>query len=348
MGLRILSPAVIFIAVVFYVVSTSADEPAPNIHFDETEHDFGTIEQMEEYIHIFRFKNVGNGVLNIEKVRATCGCTAALVSSKEISPQGSGELKVTFDSGLYEDRVTKDIYIHTNDPHEPIVKLQIKATVRTAATLIPRRLNLGKIVEGTGVTKQVKVLLNEKDLKITKVESTSEYISAKLSKLSVVENKLAGRPTQDPENRKGFMLEVTLSPEAKAGRLFGTVSLHTNKTKPPVLHVPVHVDILGEVVLQPEVLAFGAVQKGSTASRKILVTETKEKDLVIWKVESSLDWLSTEVLVLEKGKKYEVNVVLGPDAPLGRSTGKVTIHTNSEKLPVLTVSVHVIIRDDRE
>lgn len=45
-------------------------ENSPKIQFDELSHDFGKAIQNSTLKHTFTFKNVGKGVLHIEKVKA--------------------------------------------------------------------------------------------------------------------------------------------------------------------------------------------------------------------------------------------------------------------------------------
>jgi hypothetical protein len=337
LGLKTLAVAVLYLSIVFAGISSS--EPAPDIHFDETEHDFGLIGQKEEHTYVFKLRNVGKGILNIERVRSTCGCIATLLSNKEIPPQGTAEVKVTFRSGMYEDEITKTVYVYSDDPDKPIMKLIVKAKVWSAVSLEPERLHFGRIEIGETAAGKVKVYPKEKGLKITEIESSSEYLSAKLSKLIEKDEEIA----KDALKKNGWILEVTLSRGAEVGSLYGSIRLHTNNPKNSIVSVPVQAYIVGEITLRPQVFSFGTVKKGSTESREITVTKSREKTLEILKVESDLPWLLTEVKILEKGSKYEITAQVGPDAPEGRVRGKVTIHTNNQKQPVLTALVFAYV-----
>lgn len=44
--------------------------PHPRIQFEETVHDWGEVYQETKVIHIFKFKNVGQVDLNIDKVKS--------------------------------------------------------------------------------------------------------------------------------------------------------------------------------------------------------------------------------------------------------------------------------------
>ena len=78
----------------------------------------------------FKFTNEGRRDLIIRHIRSTCGCTAVNQSSSNIvKPGESGSIKATFNSGSYKGRVTKAIYVYTNDPAHSEVILMLNANV---------------------------------------------------------------------------------------------------------------------------------------------------------------------------------------------------------------------------
>ena len=88
----------------------------PEIKFDKTTIDFGTFSQ-DETLHscVFKFTNTGKAKLVINYVSTSCGCTVADYPKDYISPGGSGEIKVTYDSkGKLPGPFMKAIIIYTN------------------------------------------------------------------------------------------------------------------------------------------------------------------------------------------------------------------------------------------
>ncbi|MGQ9619364.1 MAG: DUF1573 domain-containing protein [Bacteroidales bacterium] len=78
----------------------------------------------------FKFTNEGKRDLIIRHIRSTCGCTAVNQSSSNVvKPGESGLIKATFNSGSYKGRVTKAIYVYTNDPAHSEVVLMLNANV---------------------------------------------------------------------------------------------------------------------------------------------------------------------------------------------------------------------------
>jgi hypothetical protein len=336
----------IYMLVIAVSTAISAAAPVPDIHFDELEHDFGKINQNEKHTYIFKFRNMGDATLKIEQVKTSCGCTATSLSGDEIPPKGTGELKVQFNSGSFEDEVTKTVYVHSNDPDEAITKLKIRARIHTVISVKPRLIYFGRIDKGQSATKDARIYINEEGVKITGVESTSEYLSAKVLNPDWEQDNDVAPAGSNNKAKKYSILQVKLSPDAKVGRFSDGIKISTDSPKKPFVYISVQAEVLGEVRLKPRTLSFGSVPKGSTAIRKIAVTKIKEKTLRITKVECSEKWLSTDLTEVEKGAKYEIALKLKPDIPVGRARARVTISTNYPEQPVLTVNVFAYITEE--
>ena len=108
---------------------TEVRNGTPQISFDVSEHNFGTIAQGEKVSHTFSFRNIGDGPLQITDVTTSCGCTASKYSTKPVAPGESGTVEVIFDSYGREGKQLKSANVWTNCSDKP-VKLQIFAEVK--------------------------------------------------------------------------------------------------------------------------------------------------------------------------------------------------------------------------
>ena len=113
---------------IFYNIQNQSSQP-PTISISEEEWDFGKIKEDERPVHIFTIKNIGKEELIISRARASCGCTATMLSSDHIKPGQKAELQVTFNPTGYNGIVKKDITIESNDPQLPTTKVTIIAEV---------------------------------------------------------------------------------------------------------------------------------------------------------------------------------------------------------------------------
>ena len=88
--------------------------------FEQTEIDYGTIEQNADPYRTFTFTNTGTEPLIITNAVGSCGCTVPSYSEAPVGPGEQGEVKVRYATdrlGKFRKRVT----LTTNVSAEPIV-----------------------------------------------------------------------------------------------------------------------------------------------------------------------------------------------------------------------------------
>ncbi|HMN48800.1 MAG TPA: DUF1573 domain-containing protein [Ignavibacteriaceae bacterium] len=99
------------------------------IFFPEVQHDFGKVKEGEVLKYNFKFENKGTQPLLIKDVKTSCGCTAAVVSEKNLSPGKSGAIKVEFDTKNRQGKVSKTVTVVSNDNNEPNKVITIYADI---------------------------------------------------------------------------------------------------------------------------------------------------------------------------------------------------------------------------
>ncbi len=85
----------------------------PVMTFQETEYDFGTIDQGTNVEHLFKFTNTGDAPLVIVDAKSSCGCTVPEKPEGPIAPGEEGELLVKF-NGSGKNQVSKTVTITAN------------------------------------------------------------------------------------------------------------------------------------------------------------------------------------------------------------------------------------------
>ena len=106
------------------------DIPATDVSFNESNWDFGTVEQNTENLHVFAFTNTGTNPLIIENAEGSCGCTVPEYPREPIPPGGSGEIKVKYSPGQQAGAQNKTVSITANTP-DRVTTLSISANVVT-------------------------------------------------------------------------------------------------------------------------------------------------------------------------------------------------------------------------
>lgn len=115
----------------FCATAIALASSGPSIYFPEDSWDFGEITPDELPIHIFKFENIGNEVLIIKGIKVSCeSCIDSLISTKELDPGYSAELKITVNSLDMIGRFTKRIYVESNDPVNPRVVVTVSGFIK--------------------------------------------------------------------------------------------------------------------------------------------------------------------------------------------------------------------------
>ena len=170
-SLRLLDAVMLAAAVLGGVAAMSAGAGGPRAVFKATNHDFGKVKQGEVVTHEFVFKNAGDAPLIVDRVETTCGCTAALVSEKKIPPGKDGLVKATLDTRGYAGRMTRYIYLVSNDPSSQRTELSLTVDIQVPPSakidIDKYNVDLGLCLEGETPTATIVIKsVGERELKV--------------------------------------------------------------------------------------------------------------------------------------------------------------------------------------
>lgn len=101
----------------------------PNLAFERTTYDGGTVIEGEKVEVSYVFTNTGKSELVIESVKASCGCTASTPKDTVIPPGGTSEIMATFDSRGRQGVQNKSITVRSNDPDQATIILRLMVEV---------------------------------------------------------------------------------------------------------------------------------------------------------------------------------------------------------------------------
>ena len=299
--------------------------PAPVIEFKETNYDTGSVWEGSAASHTFTFTNTGNALLRINKVRTSCGCTAAVLSSTEIPPGQSGEIKATFNTRRYAGKQSKTIYVSSNDPAHPTVQLRLETTIKSAGTFSPRNLQFGSVPLGQGATRTIKLVPGDGPIDITGISASPEIFQAR-----IIAGEQTNRETAAPDKKAlPIEIEVTVSPDAPIGNHQGTLTVSLNHPHTSSLSARLFVKIEGPVQYSPRMLFFNQEDQEKKIAKTIRITNTSKKDLTILKTESTAPEFLVKVINLQHGREFDLEISPGPDVAPGRYTGEIIVKTDS-------------------
>ena len=105
----------------------------PQIAFNESYYNFGSIGPTDVVTHDFVVANLGEAPLTISRAYTTCGCTTAQFTSAVIPPGMVSEVTIELDAGMHDVRgqtVRRGLIIESNDPKQSTTEIWVQATVR--------------------------------------------------------------------------------------------------------------------------------------------------------------------------------------------------------------------------
>jgi len=176
------SGAVIVAAAVLLAAGGLAQGRKPKAVFKSIAHDFGQVKQGDVVSWEFVFKNEGGAPLVVEKVDTTCGCTAALVSEKTVGPGKEGRIKATFDTRGYSGRLSRYLYIVSNDGENPRRELSLIADIQVppSARIDIDRYNveMGLVLEGESPAAKIKISsAGQRELRVEVAHENVKFFS---------------------------------------------------------------------------------------------------------------------------------------------------------------------------
>ena len=106
------------------------------IELEETRLDLGNVANGEIATRDVIVHNTGDGLLVVDALSTSCGCTTATLEPMQIGPGESGTLHIEFDSGAHGEELTgplvRQVFLNSNDPDQPeaTVELSVNVTAR--------------------------------------------------------------------------------------------------------------------------------------------------------------------------------------------------------------------------
>ena len=329
-----------FLAPLLLLAATALPAAGQVIAISPQAYDFGKMNQQESRTTFIQVTNEGAGLLVLENVDADCGCTVPTLTVKQLVPGESTQIEVRFDSKKFNGKVHKTVQIHSNDPMNPVVDFMITAEVMTPLIIDPANQRLGFVRAPVGSEQAGRVTFEATEL--ARLE-----ISADDTRKGVFAVRTVNGVDGDP--RKAA-LEIVLPSEAPAGRLRDNVRVKTNVPDNEYIDIELSAWRYQALVTSPEEVNF----RFKTTFRQDVRVAPSEKGTEFKVTGAEIDLPGITVVVDETIPNAETMVRLdgapvAADDPRavatnGRIEGTLTIRTNLDDLPTLTVPVRYMVR----
>jgi hypothetical protein len=284
----------------------SSSEGAPKAQVTPAKIELGQINEGNTFERVLELKNVGDGKLILEDVKASCGCTTAAVDGTVELDAGEIEnIRVTFNSKGMEGQVTKQVTVTTNDPEHKQMEVILTADVHRPVRWEPKYVMLEKADQKSEFEQVVSIQadldlgmkvkdafviggrLGDQPTKIFDVERMGER---KEGGRDIVEYKVKLRPLPKPQKIQEHLVVVTNLP---AG----------NDT----LRIPIRGEITGRIVVYPQFAVLPPVNPGEESVKDVSVTAT-EGTFKVLSAEVPDSPVKVEIIQQNEGKQYLVRL----------------------------------------
>ena len=142
---------------------------------------FGDISNIRTVSRDVEFQNTGDKPLIIEKVRASCGCTASSLEKKKLDPSESSKLTVTFNPKGRSGQQSKNITFYSNDIENKVKRISFTANVVPVWDVEPRRLEFKLKADRSDyeVTEQNLIIKNlgEEPIQVESISSANSNLT---------------------------------------------------------------------------------------------------------------------------------------------------------------------------
>jgi hypothetical protein len=311
----------------------------PQIQFETNYVDFGKTSTIDTLSGVFKFKNVGDGILKVERPEPSCDCTDSQVKPDTLAPGESGEVVyvIKLDHPLDGQRY---ITVRSNDPKTPALKLTMKIDHTPLYELSPKAIVItvpaGK-KEGQSVFTVSRG--DDKPLEIDRITGSDPAITG------------AFEADSKPEENTGRIVVKVHRASDSPAAVKGTLQMwNRNQPSKPVQTIPVVGQILGELAAYPAQIYWVIPNLGTNKSayspqsltKTIELTSVLGRDVQLKNPASNIKGLSMRIVPKKPGRQFDL-VLNFDELPTEFSNSKVTLETSLASLPRIDIPVTVAV-----
>ncbi|MEA2561888.1 MAG: hypothetical protein QOH06_3392 [Acidobacteriota bacterium] len=296
--------------------------------------DVGFVAKGDMASNEFVIRNDGDAPLELREVRAACGCTVADFD-KLIAPGKTGKVRVTVDTKSFNGPTAKGVTVYTNDPAAPTIELTVRADVGQFIKMKP---GYARFITVQGEAKEGKIVQtlwtpDKTPLEIVKVESPYPFL-----KVRYWEAKPEERLAENADQQQ-WKVEILLNNDAPIGALSEPVKIHTNHPKQKLVQVPVSGFVRPVMAVTPPIVDMGQVSGANPVRFSLNVRNFATEPIKVTSIAGDLQGINAKIEPVTEGREYTVQVTFQPEARKGPVNGKLTLTTDSKKVPWIEVQL---------
>jgi hypothetical protein len=330
---RQMKTVILALCAAFLVAAVLFADGKPKAVAVEPIKDVGDVAKGEKASADFLIRNDGDAVLEITNVQPACGCTVADYD-KTVAPGKTGKVHAVVDTATFSGPIAKGVTVFTNDPAMPQIELTLRVKVEPYINVKPgyaRYITVqGEPLEGNIV--QTLWAPDGTPMEITKADSPWPYLTVTYHEATAAER-------MPDAKGKQWKVEMKLSNDAKVGPLADYVTIHTTHPKQKIVQIPISGFVRPVMAVTPPVGDYGEIELKEPLRKSLSVKNFATEPIKLTGVETSMKGVEAKIEPLTEGREYTIRVTLDPALGKGPFHGKLTLHTDSAKVPQLDVEI---------
>lgn len=330
---RQMKTVILALCAAFWVAAVLFADGKPKAVVVEPTKDVGSVAKGEKAAADFLIRNDGDAVLEITNVQPACGCTVAEYD-KTIAPGKTGKVHAVVDTSTFNGPIAKGVSVFTNDPATPQIELTLHVKVEPYINIKPgyaRYITVqGEPLEGNIV--QTLWVPDGTPMEITKADSPWPFLAVTYREATAAER-------MPDVKGKQWKVEMKLSNDARVGPLADYVTVHTTHPKQKIVQIPISGFVRPVMAVTPPVGDYGEIELKEPLKKSLSVKNFATEPIKLTSIDSSTKGIAAKIEPLKDGREYSIWVTLDPSLPKGPFHGKLTLHTDSAKVPQLDVEI---------
>ena len=302
------------------------------------DHDFGEVRLGQTVSHDFLVRNLGKGVLKVE--RAELSLPNMAIRSNPIEPGSEGRISLELKTAGMAGVVEAQALVFFNDPVLPKAVLTLRGRVRAPLEIRPFGAVYLAAFKDEPVEKVLTVVNNEeKPNAVKQIQSEGSHFVASLKIV---------------EPGKVYAVTVKAVPGAPVGRYEETLAIEMSSPAGRVLRVPVHLFVKPDLYAMPDSVDFGEIsleqirRSGAILDllkQAIIVTSRRDQFSILSIVCDVPAVRVRQTPLSGASRTFRIDVSLDPDRlERGPLRGSIVVKTSDAELPELRIPVQGAVR----
>lgn len=303
--------------------------------FNTTEADLGFVYRDQPRRLVFEFENTSDDTVRILEIEPSCDCTTGQAVPDAVAPHARGKILIFFDPMGYERQgpLREWVRVTTTDSSQRETLLEFLVEIGIGPEPEPRSLTFGKICRGESDTLNLVVRPAPGD--------TLGVVDAYSDTACIIVRETG----TDAHGAHEFA--VIASNREGCGRVAGLVTILTTDTLRKEIRIPVAVSLVGRIIVDPDIIAFGPTLPGASIAQVVRVYSKDGLKFTVPKVTSSTQYLEPTVVPLSDGS-CELRLRVKDGSPAGRVSGEIKLETDCPDEPPVDIKVTGYIRSSEK